>query len=79
MQETKNSSGTLLISATRAGLETPLKQIVKLFGEAQTSIAPTQTLLDEITVLSTACHCVLGFATPAAAMVGTAREVKKFI
>ncbi|CAM4806113.1 unnamed protein product [Rotaria magnacalcarata] len=72
-KETKNSSGTLLISATPAGLETPLKQIVKLFREAQTSIAPTQILLDEITVLSIACHCVLGLATPAAAMVGTGK------
>ncbi|XP_053721853.1 copper-transporting ATPase 2 isoform X2 [Synchiropus splendidus] len=59
-----NAHGALLVEATHVGADTTLSHIVKLVEEAQTSKA-------SITVLSIACPCSLGLATPTAVMVGT--------
>ncbi|XP_059904850.1 copper-transporting ATPase 2-like isoform X2 [Gadus macrocephalus] len=77
-----NAQGALLVEATHVGSDTTLSQIVKLVEEAQTSkgydpdIPRTDVIVRfafqaSITVLSIACPCALGLATPTAVMVGT--------
>ncbi|KAM6385625.1 copper-transporting ATPase 2 isoform 6-T23 [Alca torda] len=77
-----NAHGSVLVNATHVGNDTTLAQIVKLVEEAQMSknqnkhVSKTELILrfafqTSITVLSIACPCSLGLATPTAVMVGT--------
>ncbi|KAF3857523.1 hypothetical protein F7725_009382 [Dissostichus mawsoni] len=75
-----NAHGALLVEATHVGADTTLSQIVKLVEEAQTSKGYNQNISKaevivrfafqaSITVLSIACPCSLGLATPTAVMI----------
>ncbi|XP_009996618.1 PREDICTED: copper-transporting ATPase 2 isoform X2 [Chaetura pelagica] len=77
-----NAHGSVLVNATHVGNDTTLAQIVKLVEEAQMSknqnkqVSKAELILrfafqTSITVLSIACPCSLGLATPTAVMVGT--------
>eukprot|EP00076_Gallus_gallus_P037050 XP_025002588.1 copper-transporting ATPase 2 isoform X3 [Gallus gallus] len=77
-----NAHGSVLVNATHVGNDTTLAQIVKLVEEAQMSknqnkhLSKAELILrfafqTSITVLSIACPCSLGLATPTAVMVGT--------
>ncbi|XP_054919511.1 copper-transporting ATPase 2-like isoform X2 [Dermacentor andersoni] len=75
-----NENGVLLICATHVGKDTTLAQIVRLVEEAQSSKAQDMSESEVViqfafqcalTVLSIACPCALGLATPTAVMVGT--------
>ncbi|MEE6472318.1 hypothetical protein FKM82_009574 [Ascaphus truei] len=77
-----NAYGSVLVEATHVGSDTTLAQIVKLVEEAQMSKSYSKNISEaevvirvafqtSITVLSIACPCALGLATPTAVMVGT--------
>jgi Cu+-exporting ATPase len=75
---TLNTSGRLVVEATRVGAETTLAQITRLVAEAQAGKAPVQRLADRVSavfvpavlavaLLSLVGWLVLGGAAPAAA------------
>lgn len=59
---TMNTSGTIVLTATKVGSETMLAQIIKLVEEAQSSRAPIQKLVDAIS----------GYFVPAVLMIAVA-------
>src|SRR6267142_198999 len=72
---TLNGEGTLVIRAERVGADTLLARIVHMVAEAQRTRAPVQRLADTVStyfvetvigiaVLTIACPCALGLATP---------------
>jgi Cu+-exporting ATPase len=60
---TLNTTGALIIGATRVGGDTLLAQIVKLVGEAQRSRAPIQQLADRIAAIFTPTVIAIAIAT----------------
>ena len=84
---TMNSSGRLVVRATRVGADTTLAQMAKLVSDAQAKKAPVQKLADRIsqvfvpvvilvsvaTLLVHASVLGHGLATPTALLVGTGR------
>ncbi|MFH5821589.1 heavy metal translocating P-type ATPase [Georgenia sp. AZ-5] len=60
---TVNTSGTLLVRATRVGEETTLAQIGRLVAQAQTGKAPVQRLADRISAVFVPVVIVLALAT----------------
>ncbi|WP_081844467.1 heavy metal translocating P-type ATPase [Cellulomonas sp. URHE0023] len=60
---TINSSGALVVRATRIGEETRLSQIGRLVAAAQTGKAPVQRLADRISAVFVPVVLVLAFAT----------------
>jgi len=63
---TVNSSGSLLVRATRVGEETTLAQIGRLVTQAQTGKAPVQRLADRISAVFVPIVIVIAVATLAA-------------
>ena len=66
---TVNTSGHLVVRATRVGEETTLAQIGRLVSAAQTGKAPVQRLADRISAVFVPIVFVIAFATFAAWMV----------
>jgi heavy metal translocating P-type ATPase len=62
---TINTSGTLLIQATRVGKDTALAQIAKLVEDAQTRKAPIERLADRISSIFVPIVIVIAIATMA--------------
>ncbi|WP_251152279.1 heavy metal translocating P-type ATPase [Cellulosimicrobium sp. Marseille-Q4280] len=60
---TVNTSGSLLVRATRVGEETTLAQIGRLVSQAQTGKAPVQRLADRISAVFVPIVLVLAVAT----------------
>jgi Cu+-exporting ATPase len=67
---TVNSSGTLLVRATRVGDETTLAQIGRLVARAQTGKAPVQRLADRISAVFVPIVLVIALGTLAAWLIG---------
>jgi Cu+-exporting ATPase len=60
---TINTSGRLIVRATRVGAETALAQIARLVETAQTGKAPVQRLADRVSAVFVPIVIVLAFAT----------------
>ena len=60
---TVNTSGRLVVEATKVGSETALAQIARLVAEAQGSRAPVQRLADRISSVFVPIVIVIAFAT----------------
>ena len=60
---TINTSGRLVIRATKVGAETALAQIARLVAEAQAGKAPIQRLVDEVSAVFVPIVIVLSLAT----------------
>ncbi|MFC8734464.1 heavy metal translocating P-type ATPase [Luteimicrobium sp. NPDC057192] len=67
---TVNTSGTLLVRATRVGDETTLAQIGRLVARAQTGKAPVQRLADRISAVFVPVVLVIALGTLAAWLIG---------
>ncbi|WP_153022774.1 heavy metal translocating P-type ATPase [Luteimicrobium xylanilyticum] len=67
---TVNTSGTLLVRATRVGDETTLAQIGRLVARAQTGKAPVQRLADRISAVFVPVVMVIALGTLAAWLIG---------
>src|SRR5215211_328002 len=86
---TLNTSGRLLVEATRVGADTALAQIARMVEQAQQGKASVQRLADRVSAIFVpiviavalatlagwliAGPCAMGLATPTALMVGTGR------
>jgi len=67
---TVNTSGVLLVRATRVGDETTLAQIGRLVARAQTGKAPVQRLADRISAVFVPVVLVIALGTLAAWLIG---------
>ncbi|MGC5165718.1 heavy metal translocating P-type ATPase [Luteimicrobium sp. DT211] len=67
---TVNTSGTLVVRATRVGDETTLAQIGRLVARAQTGKAPVQRLADRISAVFVPVVLVIALGTLAAWLIG---------
>jgi Cu+-exporting ATPase len=75
---TVNTSGRLVVEATRVGSETALAQIVRLVDEAQGSKAPVQRLADRISAVFVPTVLVIALLTLVVWVVATGEVDRAF-
>jgi P-type Cu+ transporter len=75
---TVNTSGRLLVGATRVGAETALAQIARLVAEAQAGKAPVQRLADRVSAVFVPIVIALSLATFVGWLVATGEAADAF-
>jgi P-type Cu+ transporter len=75
---TVNTSGRLLVRATRVGAETALAQIARLVAEAQAGKAPVQRLADRVSAVFVPIVIALSLATFVGWLVATGEAADAF-
>ncbi|MST33531.1 heavy metal translocating P-type ATPase [Acidimicrobiaceae bacterium USS-CC1] len=75
---TVNTSGRLVVEATRVGASTALAQIARLVGEAQAGKAPVQRLADRVSAVFVPVVIAISAATLAGWLLGGASATAAF-